>query len=52
VNKNEKKEKANPSDKSNKRIQHTLSQVPNGIEVIWRLGGIEVIWRLGEDLIY
>jgi hypothetical protein len=29
--------KANPSDKSNKRTQNTLSQVPNGIELIWRL---------------
>jgi hypothetical protein len=37
------KKKANPSDKSNKRTQNTLSQVPNGIELIW---------RLGEDLIY
>jgi hypothetical protein len=34
------KEKANPS---NKRTQNALSQVPNGIELIW---------RLGEDLIY
>jgi hypothetical protein len=32
------KKKANPSDKSNKRTQNTLSQVPNGIELIWRLG--------------
>jgi hypothetical protein len=38
-----KKEKAKPSDKSNKRTQDTLSQVPNGIELIW---------RLEEDLIY
>jgi hypothetical protein len=37
------KEKANPSDKSNKRTQNTLSQVPNVIELIW---------RLREDLIY
>jgi hypothetical protein len=37
------KEEGNPSDKSNKRTQNTLSQVPNGIELIW---------RLGEDLIY
>jgi hypothetical protein len=37
------KKKANPSDKSNRRTQNTLSQVPNGIELIW--------W-LGEDLIY
>jgi hypothetical protein len=37
------KEEGNPSDKSNKRTQKTLSQVPNGIELIW---------RLGEDLIY
>jgi hypothetical protein len=37
------KEKANPSVKSNKRTQDNLSQVPNGIELIW---------RLGEDLIY
>jgi hypothetical protein len=36
------KEEGNPSDKSNKRTQNTLSQVPNGIELIW---------RLGEDLI-
>jgi hypothetical protein len=35
--------KANPSDKSNKRTQNTLSQVSNGIELIW---------RLREDLIY
>jgi hypothetical protein len=34
-----KKEKANPSDKSNKRTQNTLSQASNGIELIWRLGG-------------
>jgi hypothetical protein len=37
------KEKANPSNKSNKRTQNTLSQVPNGMELIW---------RLGKDLIY
>jgi hypothetical protein len=37
------KEEGNPSDKSNKRTQNTLSQVPNGIELIW---------SLGEDLIY
>jgi hypothetical protein len=37
------KEEVNPSVKSNKRTQNTLSQVPNGIELIW---------RLGEDLIY
>jgi hypothetical protein len=37
------KEKAKPSNKSNKGTQNTLSQVPNGIELIW---------RLGEDLIY
>jgi hypothetical protein len=37
------KEEGNPSDKSNKRTLNTLSQVPNGIELIW---------RLGEDLIY
>jgi hypothetical protein len=37
------KEKVNPSNKSNKRTQNTLFQVPNGIELIW---------RLGEDLIY
>jgi hypothetical protein len=37
------KKKVNPSDKSNKRTQNTLSQVSNGIELIW--------W-LGEDLIY
>jgi hypothetical protein len=37
------KEEGNPSDKSNKITQNTLSQVPNGIELIW---------RLGEDLIY
>jgi hypothetical protein len=37
------KKEGNPSDKSNKRTQNTLSQVPNGIELIW---------RLGEDLIY
>jgi hypothetical protein len=36
-NKNGKKKKANPSDKGNKRTQNTLSQVPNGIELIWRL---------------
>jgi hypothetical protein len=28
------KEKANPSSKSNKRTQNTLSQVPNGIVLI------------------
>jgi hypothetical protein len=39
-NKDGKKRKANPS---NKRTQNTLSQVSNGIELIW---------RLGEDLIY
>jgi hypothetical protein len=37
------KEEGTPSDKSNKRTLNTLSQVPNGIELIW---------RLGEDLIY
>jgi hypothetical protein len=37
------KKKAKPSNKSNKRTQNTLSQVSNGIELIW--------W-LGEDLIY
>jgi hypothetical protein len=37
------KDKANPSNKSNKRTQNTLSQVSNGIELIL---------RLGEDLIY
>jgi hypothetical protein len=37
------KEKANLSNKSNKRTQSTLSQVPNGIVLLW---------RLGEDLIY
>jgi hypothetical protein len=37
------KEEGNPSDKSNKTTQNTLSQVPNGIELIW---------MLGEDLIY
>jgi hypothetical protein len=37
------KEKANPSNKSNKRTQNALSHVPKGIELIW---------RLGEDLIY
>jgi hypothetical protein len=31
------KKKANPSDKSNKRTQNTLSQVPNEIELICRL---------------
>jgi hypothetical protein len=36
-------EEGNPSDKSHKRTLNTLSQVPNGIELIW---------RLGEDLIY
>jgi hypothetical protein len=35
--------KAKPSNKSNKEHKKTLSQVPNGIELIW--------W-LGEDLIY
>jgi hypothetical protein len=38
-----KKGEGNPSDKSNKRTQNTISQVPNGIELIW---------RLEEDLIY
>jgi hypothetical protein len=37
------KEKAKPSNKSNKEHKNTLSQVPNGIELIW---------RLGEDSIY
>jgi hypothetical protein len=37
------KEEGNPSDKSNKRRLNTLSQVPNGIELIR---------RLREDLIY
>jgi hypothetical protein len=37
------KEEGNPNNKSNKRTQNTLSQVPNEIELIW---------RLGEDLIY
>jgi hypothetical protein len=32
-----KEKRANPSDKSNERTQNTLSQVPNGIELIWRL---------------
>jgi hypothetical protein len=38
------KEKANPSDKSNKRTQNTLSQVSNGIELIWTLGGHLIFW--------
>jgi hypothetical protein len=38
-----KEERQKPSNKSKKRTQNTLSQVPNGIELIW--------W-LGEDLIY
>jgi hypothetical protein len=29
--------KAKPSNKSNKEHKYTLSQVPNGIELIWRL---------------
>jgi hypothetical protein len=37
------KEEGNLSEKSNKRTLSTLSQVPNGIELIR---------RLGEDLIY
>jgi hypothetical protein len=37
------KEEGNPSYKSNKRTQNTLSQV---------LNGMELIWRLREDLIY
>jgi hypothetical protein len=37
------KKKAKPSDKSNKRTQNTLSQVPN------RIG---LIWTLREDSIY
>jgi hypothetical protein len=31
------KKNANPSNKSNKEHKKTLSQVPNGIELIWRL---------------
>jgi hypothetical protein len=31
------KKKAKPSNKSNKEHKNTLSQVPNGIELIWRL---------------
>jgi hypothetical protein len=38
-----KKRKAKPSNKSNKEHKKILSQVPNGIELIW--------W-LGEDPIY
>jgi hypothetical protein len=38
------KEKVNPSNKSNKRTQNTLSQVSNGIELIWRLGGDLIYW--------
>jgi hypothetical protein len=37
------KKKGNPRGKSSKEHEITLSQVPNGIELIW---------RLGEDLIY
>jgi hypothetical protein len=37
------KENAKPSNKSNKEHKNTLSQVPNGIELIC---------RLREDLIY
>jgi hypothetical protein len=37
------KKKAKPSNKSNKEHKKTLSQVPNGIELIWRL------WR-GSNL--
>jgi hypothetical protein len=37
------KKKAKPSNKSNNEHKNTLSQVPNGIELIW---------RLGEDSIY
>jgi hypothetical protein len=38
------KEEDNPSDKSNKRTQNTLSQVPNGIELIWWLGENLIFW--------
>jgi hypothetical protein len=38
------KEEGNPSDKSNKRTLNTLSQVPNGNELIWRLGGDLIYW--------
>jgi hypothetical protein len=31
------KKKAKPSNKSNDEHKNTLSQVPNGIELIWRL---------------
>jgi hypothetical protein len=37
------KKKAKPNNKSNKEHKKTLSQIPNGIELIW---------RLGEDPIY
>ena len=36
-NKNGKRKKAKPSNKSNNEHKNTLSQVPNGIELIWRL---------------
>jgi hypothetical protein len=32
------KKKAKPSNKDNKEHKKTLSQVPNGIELIWWLG--------------